>query len=195
MTCMETQNMIMQFINNELDIDELDDFLKHIKTCLECMEETEVYYTLITSMKQLDCDQELSGDYRQDLIDLLEKSEEKIDNKKVRFIRKRLSLFIIIGLIALTSTFRIGEFVVEDVIKKATVSNFTHEELVLLPPNELPQELEEQLPGIYLYLRQVDKDGAATMEEHFGSSMWNDMIIQKEFGQATYIPEWTVLYY
>ena len=66
---------------------------------------------------------------------------------------------------------------------------------MLLPPNELPQELEEQLPGIYLYLRQVDKDGAANMEEHFGSSMWNDMIIQKEFGQATYIPEWTVLYY
>ena len=51
MTHMETQQMIMPFINEQLKDDELEEFLLHMKTCEECMEELEVYYTLITSMK------------------------------------------------------------------------------------------------------------------------------------------------
>lgn len=195
MTCMENQKMIMPFMNKELDGEELDKFLAHTKTCSECMEELEVYYTLITSMKQLDENHELSNDYRQDLIELLEKTEEQIDGKKLRHKVKRLSLMIIIGIIAVASTFRIGEIVVEDVIHKATVSNYMPEKISLINSKDFPGEIEEQLPSIFMYLRQTNKEGSASMQEYYGYRIWDNMIIQKEFGQATKLPEWTVLNY
>lgn len=195
MTCRNIQKMIMPFIDNELTIDEADEFLEHLKNCPECMEELEFYYTLITSMKQLDDDQELSNDYRKDLIELLDKSEEKIHKKRKRQITKRLSLALIIGAIALTSTYRIGEYVVDDVKNRAEVSNFMPEEVHLISPNHLPPEIERQFPDIFLYLRQTDRQGAASMSEYYGSAIWKDMIIQKEFGQSAQMPEWTVLRY
>lgn len=187
--------MIMPFINEQLDDGDLEVFLEHIKTCPECMEELEVYYTLITSMKQLDDDEELSDDYHQDLVDLLNKSETGIENKKSRHKLKNLTLMIVVGIIVLTSSYTIGDFIVEDIIKKATVSDFMPEGVELINRSDLPIEIERQFSDIYIYLKQTDKEGAASMGEYYGDAIWDDMIIQKEFGQATYIPEWTVLNY
>ena len=195
MTHFEIQNIIMPFINRELNDDELEEFLDHVRTCSECMEELEVYYTLVTSMKQLDEDQELSDDYRQDLIDLLDDSYEQIKNNKKKHLTKQISLFVIIGLIAFTSTYRLGEYVVEDVIHKATTSDFMPEEVDLIGPRDLPEEINEQLVDVYMYLRITNIEGAENMSEYYRDAIWNDMIIQREFGQATNIPEWTVLYY
>ncbi len=194
MSCAEFQKQIMSFINQELEDDELDRFLAHVKACSECMEELEVYYTLITSMKQLDEDQDLSSDYRQDLINLLEKKEEHLNVKKLRHGLKRVYLVIIIGIIALTSTYRIGEFVVEDVIQRASVSNFMPEKIKLVD-KDLPDEIEEELPGIFMYLRQTNKEASLTINEYYGDRIWNNMIIQKQFGQTKELPNWTVLNY
>lgn len=195
MTHMEAQKMIMPFINGQLNDDELEKFLNHIRTCSECMEELEVYYTLITSMKQLDQDQELSDDYHQDLIDVLNKTDERIKNNKRRLLAKRVFLTLIIGIIGITSTYRIGGIVVEEVIYRGTVSDFIPEEVVLVDPYKRPKEIEDQLLDIYVYLRQTDQEAADAMADYYGEEVWDNMIIQKEFGEATYIPEWTVLYY
>ncbi len=195
MTCTEIQKQIMPFINKELDDDELDKFLFHVKTCSECMEELEVYYTLITSMRQLDEDHELSSDYRQNLINLLEKTEEGINNKKLKQGFKRFSLMIIIGIIAFASTYRLGEFVVEDVIYKATVSNFMPEKIVGIANKDLPEEIENQLPSIFMHLRQTNKEASLSMGEYYGTRIWDNMIVQKDFGQETNLPKWIVLNY
>lgn len=185
----------MPFINKELDDDELDDFLAHLKTCPECMEELEVYYTLITSMKQLDEDKDLSSDYRKDLFHLLEKTEEHINSKKLRQGLKRVYLVIIIGIIAVTSTYRFGEYVVEDVIHKASVSDFMPDNVNLIDSNDVPLVFKEQLPSIYMYLRETNREGALSMAEYYGDIIWDNMIIQKEFGQTNKPPSWTILNY
>ncbi|NLJ89799.1 MAG: hypothetical protein GX323_02780 [Clostridiales bacterium] len=195
MTCIDFEKQIMPFINKELDDDELDDFLAHLKTCPECMEELEVYYTLITSMKQLDEDKDLSSDYRKDLFHLLEKTEEHINSKKLRQGLKRVYLVIIIGIIAVTSTYRFGEYVVEDVIHKASVSDFMPDNVNLIDSNDVPLVFKEQLPSIYMYLRETNREGALSMAEYYGDIIWDNMIIQKEFGQTNKPPSWTILNY
>ena len=57
MTCLDTQRMIIRFINDDLSLEELELFLDHVNSCSECREELEVYYALITAMKQLDEDE------------------------------------------------------------------------------------------------------------------------------------------
>ena len=41
---MKAQSLITGFINDELDIGELERFILHIQSCKECREELEVYY-------------------------------------------------------------------------------------------------------------------------------------------------------
>ena len=195
MNCMDCQKMIMPFINGELDNGQLSQFLCHLKTCPECMEELEVYYTLLTSMKQLDENQELSDNYHNDLLELIEKSEEKINSKNKIYMGKKVILLMIAGIIALASTHQIREYVMEDILQKSTESDFMPENITLLSKRDLPIEIERQLPDIYLYLRQNDKEGADSMYEYYRSATWNGMIVQREFGQDTSIPEWTVLHY
>ena len=195
MNCMDCQKVIMPFINEELDNGQLSQFLDHLKTCPECMEELEVYYTLLKSMKQLDENQELSDNYYNDLLKLIEKSEEKLNSKNKIYAGKKIVLLMIATVIAIASTHQIREYVVEDIMQKATESDFMPESISLLGKIDLPVEIEGQLPDIYLYLRQTDKEGADSMFEYYEGETWNNMIIQREFGQDTSMPELTVLDY
>ena len=156
------------------------------------MEELEVYYTLLTSMKQLDENQELSDNYYNDLLKLIEKSEEKINSKNKIYVGKNIVLLMIAAVIALASTHQIREYVMEDILQKSTESDFMPENITLLSKKDLPIEIERQLPDIYLYLRQLIKKVQIVCMNTWKYNL-NGMIIQREFGQDTSMPEWTVL--
>ena len=36
MTCMEAEKMVIPYINDQLSVTELEDFIEHIKTCENC---------------------------------------------------------------------------------------------------------------------------------------------------------------
>lgn len=99
MTCMEAQSLITAFINDELEIDKLEEFIGHIQSCDECNEELEVYYALLTAMKQLDEDRNLSNDFHQELKEKLERSQERIIHLRYNYYRKKGVLFVIIILV------------------------------------------------------------------------------------------------
>lgn len=108
MNCKETQSLIMSYINEQLDIEQLEKFIQHIETCNECKEELEVYYTLLTSMKQLDEDKNLSGNFHNEFIKSLHKSEERIRRAKLNYVRKRViyvMMCIAFGIMVNTNTF------------------------------------------------------------------------------------------
>lgn len=63
MNCLEAQSKIMAFIENKLPDDELREFIKHVRSCKNCYEELEIYYTLIVGMKQLDEEDNISTDF------------------------------------------------------------------------------------------------------------------------------------
>lgn len=106
MTCLNTQSLITAFINDELEIDELEEFIEHVRSCEECSEELEVYYALLTAMKELDEDRNLSNNYRQELNDKLDRAEERILQLKYNYYRKKGVLVIIMLLLAIFFCFQ-----------------------------------------------------------------------------------------
>ena len=77
MTCIKAQSMIVSFVDNKLSIEELEEFLDHVNSCKTCREELEVYYTLLTAMKQLNEDRNLSDNFSLELKEKLGKSTRK----------------------------------------------------------------------------------------------------------------------
>ena len=70
-SCREAEKMVMPYINHQLDETQLEQFLKHVRSCPACREELEIYYTVSVGLKQLD---EGTGVY--DIPGLLEESME-----------------------------------------------------------------------------------------------------------------------
>lgn len=101
MTCIQAQAMITPFINNKLSIKELEEFLAHVHSCGGCREELEVYYALLTAMKQLDEDKNLSGRFSEELAEKLEKSHEKVIHAKYTYYRKKVMLLLTMILLAI----------------------------------------------------------------------------------------------
>ena len=100
MTCNKAQSMITPFINNKLNLKELEDFIDHVSSCPVCKEELEVYYALLTAMKQLDEDKNLSSDFGLELDQKLERSRERILHVKFTYYRKKIILFLTIIFLA-----------------------------------------------------------------------------------------------
>ena len=67
MDCKRAMELMTQFINDRLDAEDVQAFLDHIDSCPECREELEVNYSLMTAMKQLDEDTDLSDNYIEEL--------------------------------------------------------------------------------------------------------------------------------
>ncbi len=207
MNCIDIQRLIVPFINDELDMKQLEEFIHHVHSCPKCMEELEVYYVLLAGMKQLDEDKELSTNFNQDLKDLLNLSEDRIIHDKFLHIRKRIVLIIMISLVAIVSSFRIGEFVVEDVLgdKKSDFlldNVFYADNPVRLEASDIRSEqnglsglILDNLADIYVYLKTRDPKGAELMEEKFGDRIWENTIVSKSIGMQFNIDEWIVLIY
>jgi hypothetical protein len=101
---MEAQSHITAFINDQLDMATLKEFLSHVNQCAECREELEVYYTLLTAMKLLDEDKELSDNFNHDLSHKLKLSADKLRRMKIARIRTKLSLILVlVGFILVSS--------------------------------------------------------------------------------------------
>ncbi len=208
MNCVDTQRLIVPFINDELNIEQLEQFVHHVHSCPNCMEELEVYYVLLAGMKQLDEDKELSTDFNQDLMDLLKLSEDRVIHNKFLHIRKRIVLIILIALVAIISSFQIGEFVVEDVLNSDKKSNFLLENVFLVDKpaqfdnpdikkekNNLSGLILNHLADIYVYLKTNDPEGAKLMKEKFGDRIWEDTQVSESVGMKFNIEDWIVFKY
>lgn len=98
--------MIIGFINDELSLEDLELFLDHVNSCSECREELEVYYGLITAMKQLDDDKILYDDFSMELSSKLEKAQEKIIHSKFAYYRKNVAIVVVILITIFTINWR-----------------------------------------------------------------------------------------
>lgn len=100
MTCNKAQSLITPFINNKLSLKELEDFINHVSSCSVCREELEVYYALLTAMKQLDEDKNLSSDFGLELDQKIERARERIFHAKFTYYRKKIILFLTMIILA-----------------------------------------------------------------------------------------------
>ncbi|MFA9463702.1 MAG: anti-sigma factor [Velocimicrobium sp.] len=99
MTCMETQRNMKLFIDDKLDIEQLEEFLLHIRSCESCREDLDVYYTILSSIKFLDEDKNSSE--QMDVERFIKHAEEKIRRKHLRIIYKKIVIVVLSIVIAL----------------------------------------------------------------------------------------------
>lgn len=183
MNCIDVQRLILPFINDELNIKQLDEFLHHIDSCPNCKEELEVHYILLSGMKQLDDDKVITDNFHKDFTDLLRLSEERVVHDRFVHIRKRIVLIILISIVALVSSLRFGEFVVDDVLNlEPKESSYTMDNLFFMDmPGDYDKDINKLNPGsltakslrrlqsIYDYLLITDEEGAKLMDKKFNN--------------------------
>lgn len=123
MNCIKAQSMITPFIQNKLNLKDMEEFIDHVGSCQDCREETEVYYALLTAMKQLDEDRNISSDFNMELAQKLEGAQERILHAKFTYYRKKIILVLTILLLAFSFSIRYA-YKSADEAKHAAVSTF-----------------------------------------------------------------------
>lgn len=118
MTCMEAQAMITPFINDRLDMAQAELLLDHVKNCVVCQEELEVYYALLTAMQQLDEDRDLSSNYSLELKNKIEQWEDRIKYGKVLKFRRRFTLLFMIVAFGMLLGVELGGKIVKEIEEK-----------------------------------------------------------------------------
>ena len=93
MTCLDAQTKIISYIDGGLDKETRIDFLKHIKSCEDCKEELDIYYTMIEGMRQMDSNLPISSDFSAELQRRIDK-ELKQSKKQKELVR--YSVFVIL---------------------------------------------------------------------------------------------------
>lgn len=101
MSCIETQKAMHPFLEEQMDVDSLREFMAHIQSCESCREDLEVYYTLFTGMKLLDEDKGFPVDYKVDYNRRLRRAEDEIRRDQLRRAEKRIGVLGIAILLAL----------------------------------------------------------------------------------------------
>ena len=88
MDCKETRKNIYKFIEDELEGKELQNFIKHVTQCSECMDELAIQYLVTEGMQHLETE---------NAFDLQNRLEKKMESakKKIRA-RKRVIVFMYI---------------------------------------------------------------------------------------------------
>lgn len=100
MTCFEAQSLIIKYLNNDLKDDEMAEFLSHIDECSDCSEELEIYYTLITGMRQLEEDRELTANFALGLKKKIAASKSRLIKLQKKRHRKIIYLAVFLFVIA-----------------------------------------------------------------------------------------------
>lgn len=95
MDCKQCEKCIDDYINNCLDENLMDDFIKHLDNCEACKEELVVNYSLLTALKQLDTGEEMSSDYEAEILNRIVSYKEKKHNAFKRRIYTYIITFIL----------------------------------------------------------------------------------------------------
>jgi hypothetical protein len=93
MDCKETQRNIPLFLKDELDRDVAGEFVNHVRSCNECMEELNIEYLLYEGLNMLE---------NSDSIDVqreLEEKLERITNREKLHKQLKAGLFLVASLI------------------------------------------------------------------------------------------------
>lgn len=96
MNCLEAQSKIVAFIEDKLDDGEVLGFVRHIRSCENCAEELEIYYTLLVGMKQLDEDKILSMNFKDQMEEKLNVEYKHIQNRR-KLTGSSVGLFLILA--------------------------------------------------------------------------------------------------
>lgn len=97
LTCKEAEKMIPLYIEDHLDINELETFMNHVETCESCKEELSIQFLVSTGLKSLEAGNNFDLNY--ELLESLDFARRKIHKK--RLFQRILAGTIIIAVLAI----------------------------------------------------------------------------------------------
>lgn len=97
MNCLDFQGMMIPYINGELSDKQKEQFMEHIGGCADCKEELEIYYIILTSIKQMDEDSQMSDDFHAEYLKLLKRTEKELARRRKERIRRRIAFPMLVG--------------------------------------------------------------------------------------------------
>lgn len=95
MKCEDVRKNINRFLNDEMYIKELKDFVRHVESCKECYEELEVNYLVRYTAVALENDDSITYDFTKIIPRVLAKKKKLIKKQETRIVV--ILLIIIIG--------------------------------------------------------------------------------------------------
>ncbi len=99
MNCKEAEKKIPSFLNDELDGDDLAEFVEHIEDCPECKEELSIQFLVEEGLEQLE--QGNSFNLQEALLETLDNADERIRvNRTLRHILFWLELAVAAAIVA-----------------------------------------------------------------------------------------------
>lgn len=102
MTCEEALQLLKPFLRDEMKTEVAAEFAEHIAGCKSCKDELEVSYCLKTAIRQLNEEEEFSGDYIKELNNKLLGTIKEAKRERKMIYRKRILVvaeLLVIGLL------------------------------------------------------------------------------------------------
>jgi len=104
MICKEIEKMIPSFLEDDLDTDDLREFMEHVERCNDCMEELSIQFLVTEGMARLE-----SGnvfDLQNELLERLENAEHTLKvRENMKWLLFMLQGFVTVEIIALVLLF------------------------------------------------------------------------------------------
>ena len=100
MNCMEARRMVTPYIKGELSEKELEQFLKHIEQCSDCMDELDIYFTVYQAMDRLDAEDHPDYNFKRMLNESIHAAKRRIVFSRI-FRLMRTALFVLTDLLLL----------------------------------------------------------------------------------------------
>ena len=99
MNCKEAEKMIPSFLNDELDGDDLAEFVEHIEECPECKEELSIQFLVSEGLEQLE--QGNNFNLQEALVETLDGADDRIRvNRALRRVLFWLELAVAAAIVA-----------------------------------------------------------------------------------------------
>lgn len=100
MNCRTAEEMVNQYMNHTLSIEEMEEFLDHIQTCSSCYDELETYFIVHEAMQQLAEDEgETAMDFRKLLNQDIRRARRRIRTMKVKRFFFGVAVLLLIALL------------------------------------------------------------------------------------------------
>lgn len=109
MNCNEAQALITKYVQDQLDLKTLEEFLHHVNNCPDCLEELEVYYIVFMGIKRLDNDENIAIDYHEQFKQSLQQSALQIRRHHKIHLRRRLVFVGVLVFVMLASNYSLGK--------------------------------------------------------------------------------------
>ena len=89
MNCKEAEKLILPYIRNELPDELTAPFIAHIRSCSECYDEFEIYYTIRHMLQSDDARPEENGPVPEESYDIRQMIEADFENRLLEIRKKK----------------------------------------------------------------------------------------------------------